>query len=73
MQSMSESKKRYEELPDTVKTLIEARTGDGVYVVGPDYTIVHWDAQMESLTGALSEEALGKRCYEAVMGESEEG
>ncbi len=73
MQSMSEGKKRYKELPDTVKTLIEARTGDGVYVVGPDYTIVHWDAQMESLTGALSEEALGKRCYEAVMGESEGG
>ena len=42
-------------------------------MVGPDYTIVHWDAQMESLTGALAEETLGKRCYEAVMGESEGG
>jgi PAS domain S-box-containing protein len=61
------------ELPEAVRTLIEARTGDAVYVVGPDYTIVHWDYRMESLTGALSEEALGKPCYEAVMGEGEEG
>ena len=61
------------ELPEAVRNLIAARTGDAVYVVGPDYSIVHWDAQMESLTGALSEEALGKPCYEAVMGGSEGG
>ena len=65
--------KRARELPEAVRTLIEARTGDAVYVVDPDYTIVHWDSRMESLTGALSEEALGKRCYEAVMGEGEGG
>lgn len=53
--------------------LLEARTGDAVYVVGPDYTIVHWDHNMESLSGVLSEEALGKPCYEAVMGEGERG
>ena len=53
--------------------LIEARTGDAVYVVGPDYTIVHWDERMESLSGVLSKDALGKRCYEAVMGVSEGG
>jgi PAS domain S-box-containing protein len=61
------------ELPEAVKTLIEARTGDAVYVVGPEYSIVHWDEQMESLTGVLSEEAVGKPCYEAVMGEREDG
>ena len=61
------------ELPETVKALIEARTGDAVYVVGPDYTIVHWDRNMESLSGVLSEEALGRPCYEAVMGEAEGG
>jgi PAS domain S-box-containing protein len=61
------------ELPEAVKTLIEARTGDAVYVVGPDYTIVHWDERMESLTGTVSEEALGKPCYEATMGEREDG
>jgi PAS domain S-box-containing protein len=60
-------------LPEAVKTLIEARTGDAVYVVGPDYTIVHWDQRMESLSGVLSEEALGKPCYETVMGEGEGG
>jgi DNA-binding CsgD family transcriptional regulator len=62
-----------QELPAAVKTLIEARTGDAVYVVGPDYTIVHWDQNMESLSGVLSEEALGKLCYETVMGEGEGG
>ena len=60
-------------LPEAVGTLIEARTGDAVYVVGPDYTIVHWDERMETLSGVLSEEALGKPCYEAVMGEAEGG
>jgi PAS domain S-box-containing protein len=65
--------KQVRELPPTVRSLIEARTGDAVYVVGPDYRIVHWDSRMESLTGALSQEALGKPCYEAVMGEREDG
>jgi PAS domain S-box-containing protein len=62
-----------QELPEAVKTLIEARTGDAVYVVGPDYSIVHWDQNMESLSGVLSEEALGKPCYETVIGEGEGG
>jgi PAS domain S-box-containing protein len=61
------------QLPEAVKALIEARTGDAVYVVGPEYGIVHWDEQMESLTGVLSEEAVGKPCYDAVMGEREDG
>jgi PAS domain S-box-containing protein len=61
------------ELPGAVRALVEARTGDAVYVVGPDYTIVHWDKRMESLSGVLSEEALGKPCHETVMGEGERG
>jgi PAS domain S-box-containing protein len=35
--------------------------------------MVHWDKNMESLSGVLSEEALGKSCFETVMGEGEEG
>jgi PAS domain S-box-containing protein len=68
-----EADKREQTLPEAVRTLVEARTGDAVYVVGNDYTIVHWDRRMESLSGMLSEEALGKPCYEAVMGEGENG
>jgi PAS domain S-box-containing protein len=68
-----DANKQVHELPGAVKTLIEARTGDAVYVVSPDYTIVHWDSRMESLTGVLAEEAIGKPCYEAVMGENEGG
>ena len=40
------SRERHEqsgELPEAVRILTEARTGDAVYVVGPDYTIVYWD------------------------------
>jgi hypothetical protein len=33
--------KRVRELPPAVRSLIEARTGDAVYVVDPDYRIVH--------------------------------
>jgi len=65
--------KQVRELPPAVRSLIEARTGDAVYVVSPDYKIVHWDSRMESLTGALSQEALGKPCYQAVMGERADG
>jgi len=61
------------ELPPAVRSLIEARTGDAVYVVDSDYRIVHWDSRMESLTGALAHEALGQPCYDAVMGEREDG
>lgn len=62
-----------QELPEAVRALIGARTGDAVYVVGPDYSIVHWDGNMEALSGVLSEEALGKPCYEAVVGELDGG
>ncbi len=33
------------ELPEAVRTLVGARTGDAVYVVGRDYTIVHRDVE----------------------------
>jgi PAS domain S-box-containing protein len=65
--------KQVRELPPAVRNLTEARTGDAVYVVDPDYRIVHWDSRMESLTGALAHEALGQPCYDAVMGEREDG
>src|SRR5829696_1659834 len=65
--------KQVRELPPAVRSLIEVRTGDAVYVVDPDYRIVHWDSRMESLTGALAQEALGQPCYDAVMGEREDG
>ena len=62
-----------QELPEAVRTLIGGRTGDAVCVVGPDHSVVHWDEEMEALSGVLSEEALGKPCYEAVVGEVEGG
>ena len=62
-----------QELPEAVRTLIGASTGDAVCVIGPDHSVVHWDENMESLSGVLSDDALGKPCYEAVLGEAEGG
>lgn len=52
---------------------METRTGDAVFVVGPDYRIVYWDSEAETLTGHLAGEMMGKACYEAVLGEREDG
>ena len=61
------------ELPQTVQSLIEARTGDAVFVVAPDYSIAYWDEQAQFLTGFTAEEMVGRRCYEAILGERESG
>src|SRR3712207_1374098 len=58
-------------LPRAVEILTEARTADAIFVVDPDYRIVHWDSRAESLTGLLAEEMIGKPCYEALRGECE--
>lgn len=60
-------------LPRAVRGLIEARTGDAVFVVAPDFRIVHWDEQTEFLTGLETQDVLGKRCYEVVLGQREGG
>jgi len=60
-------------LPLIVECLIGARTADAVFVVAPDYRIVHWDHQAEALTGLLAEEIVGRPCYEALRGEREGG
>src|SRR5829696_1921628 len=38
------------ELPEAVKNLVEARTGDAVYVVDPDYRSVQWFSEMDALS-----------------------
>lgn len=60
-----------DEIPEAVRSLIEAPTGDGVFVVAPDYTIVYWDRQAEHLTGCLAEDVIGNPCYDALLGERE--
>ncbi len=61
------------QLPQTVQSIIESRTGDAVFVVAPDYRIAYWDAQAEFFTGIKSEDALYKPCYDMVLGEREGG
>ena len=72
MQALLENYERAE-LPRGVEVFVEARTADAVFVVDPDYRIVHWDARAESLTGFMTEEVVGKPCYEALRGECEGG
>ncbi|MBV9454285.1 MAG: PAS domain S-box protein [Rubrobacter sp.] len=70
---MGDDKERTTNLPQAVRSLIEARTGDAIFIIGPDYQILYWDSEAESLTGLMSEEVVGKRCYEVVLGEREGG
>ena len=59
--------------PPAVESLIAARTADAVFVVNPEYRIVHWDARAESLTGFLAEEVVGRACYEVVSAQGGNG
>ena len=61
------------QLPQTIQRIIEARTGDAVFVVAPDYRIAYWDSRSEFFTGIRAEEAIGKRCYDVILGEREGG
>lgn len=60
-------------LPLAVECLIGARTADAVFVVDPAYRIVHWDARVETLTGFLAEEMVGRTCQEVLRAECEGG
>lgn len=60
-------------LPAAVEALTGLRTDDAVFVVGPDYRVVYWDAGAEFLTGLAAYEALGSPLYEALSGEREDG
>ena len=51
-------------LPKPLKFLLQARTAEAIFVVDPEYRIVYWDANAESLTGLLAEEPLGGACEE---------
>ena len=59
--------------PPAVESLIWARTADAVFVVDPEYRLVHWDARAESLTGFLAEEVIGRPCYEVVSAQGGTG
>ena len=40
---------------------------DGVYVAGPDRTIVYWSAGAERITGYTADEVVGHRCDEEIL------
>jgi PAS domain S-box-containing protein len=63
----------YKGFPPAVESLIWARTADAVFVVDPEFRVVHWDARAESLTGFLAEEVVGRLCYEVVSGQGGSG
>lgn len=60
-------------LPAAVETLMRVRTDDAVFVVGPDYRIVHWDPRAEFVTGLPATEVLDEPLYEVLSGEREDG
>jgi PAS domain S-box-containing protein len=68
-----ESRNEAAGLPPAVESLIWARTDDAVFVVDPEFRVVHWDARAESLTGFLAEEVVGRPCYEVVSAQGGTG
>ena len=44
---------------------------DGVYVTGPDRTIVYWSAGAERITGYGADEVVGHRCDENLLGHTD--
>jgi two-component system cell cycle response regulator len=44
---------------------------DGVYVTGPDRTIVYWSAGAERITGYSAGEVVGRRCNEDLLGHTD--
>jgi len=44
---------------------------DGVYVTGPDRTIVYWSAGAERITGYRADEVVGHRCDENLLGHTD--
>jgi PAS domain S-box-containing protein len=68
-----ETRNEATEFPPAVESLIWARTADAVFVVDPEYRLVHWDARAESLTGFLAEEVVGRPCYEVVSAQGGTG
>ncbi|HEY5168206.1 MAG TPA: PAS domain S-box protein, partial [Thermoleophilia bacterium] len=40
---------------------------DGVYVTGPDRTIVYWSAGAERITGYTADDVVGHRCDEEIL------
>ena len=44
---------------------------DGVYVTGPDRTVVYWSAGAERITGYPADEVVGHRCDEEILGHTD--
>ena len=49
------------------------RSGDALFALDRDLTIVSWNRAAEQLTGITAEEALGNPCWEVVGGVDEQG
>lgn len=51
----------------------EFRTGDALFTVDHDLTVVSWNPAAERLTGVPTTDALGRRCWEVLGGRGEAG
>ena len=50
-----------------------ARTGDGVFVIGPDGRIVAWNRAAEKMLGYTAREAVGRACCDLFAGADDAG
>lgn len=59
--------------PDIVRTLERLRTTDGLFLTDANQHVVYWSASAEKLLGLPASEAVGKSCYEVLVGEDFKG
>jgi PAS domain S-box-containing protein len=49
------------------------RSGDALFALEPDLTVVAWNRAAEELTGISADEAIGRQCWELLAGRNEQG
>jgi len=56
-----------------VELLSNLRTADGLFVTNGDQVITHWSEQAERILGVSASEAIGRTCFEVMVGRDFEG
>jgi PAS domain S-box-containing protein len=51
-----------------IETVRRLRTADGLFLTGRDQRVTYWSPNAERILGVRAEDALGKPCYEVLVG-----
>ncbi|MDX5893264.1 LuxR C-terminal-related transcriptional regulator [Rubrobacter radiotolerans] len=65
-EGLQQEEKAVTDLPASVRSILQAKTGDAVFVVGPEGTILYWDVRAVLLTGIPARAVLGQSCQRVI-------